>query len=103
MLSIVIPTSNAEDTIGELLESIKAQDFHDDYEVIIIDNGSKDKTEEIVKIMNILPINYFRYEKRLGVTNSKNARINESSGEFILFVDQDVTLPPGTYSNCLLY
>ena len=49
MLSIVIPTSNAEDTIGELLESIRAQDFHDDYEVIIIDNGSKDKTEEIVK------------------------------------------------------
>jgi len=49
VLSIVIPTSNAEDTIGELLESIKAQDFHDDYEVIIIDNGSKDKTEEIVK------------------------------------------------------
>jgi glycosyltransferase involved in cell wall biosynthesis len=49
MLSIVIPTSNAEDTIGELLESIRAQDFHDDYEVTIIDNGSKDKAEEIVK------------------------------------------------------
>jgi len=49
MLSIVIPTSNTEGTIGELLESIRAQDFHEDYEVIIIDNGSKDKTEEIIK------------------------------------------------------
>jgi len=49
VLSIVIPASNAEDTIGELLESIKAQDFQDDYEVIVIDNDSKDKTKEIVK------------------------------------------------------
>jgi Predicted glycosyltransferases len=97
MLSIVVPASNAEGTIGELLESIKAQDFHDDYEVIIVDNGSKDKTEEIVKkYTNVLPIKYFKNDKQLGVANSKNAGINKASGEFILFLDQDVTLPPGT-------
>jgi len=97
VLSIVIPASNAEGTIGELLESIRAQDFHDDYEVIIIDNGSKDKTEEIVKkYINTLPIKYFKYEKSLGVANSKNAGINKASGEFILFLDHDITLPPGT-------
>ncbi|MUN28484.1 glycosyltransferase family 2 protein [Sulfuracidifex metallicus] len=97
MLSIVIPTSNAEDTIGELLESIKAQDFHDDYEIIIIDNGSKDKTEEIIKkYMNLLSIKYYKYKESLGVANSKNAAIDKASGEFILFLDHDVTLPPRT-------
>jgi len=86
VLSIVIPTSNAEGTIGELQESIKAQDFHDDYEVIIIDNGSKDNTEEIVKrYKNILPLKYFKYGEQLGIANSKNAGINKASGEFILF------------------
>jgi len=92
----VIPASNAEDTIGELLESVKAQDFHDDYEVIIIDNGSKDKTEEIVKNLNYLLIRYYKYEEKLGVANSKNTGINKASGEFILFLDHDITLPPGT-------
>jgi Glycosyl transferase family 2. len=45
--------------------------------------------------MNILPIKYFKYEEKLGVANSKNAGINKASREFILFLDQDVTLPPG--------
>jgi len=73
VLSIVIPASNAEDTIGELLESIKAQDFHDDYEVIIIDNGSKDKTEEIVKkYMDHLPIRYYKYKEKLGHAGAIN-------------------------------
>ncbi len=97
VLSIVIPASNAEDTIGALLESIKAQDFHDDYEVIIVDNGSRDKTEEIVKrYTNVLPLKYLKYCEQLGVANSKNVGINKASGEYILFLDQDVTLPPGT-------
>ena len=93
MLSIVIPTSNAEDTIGELLESIKAQDFHDDYEVIIIDNGSKDKTEEIVKkYIDHLPIRYYKYEEKLGHAGAINEGISKAKGEYILILHDDLVL-----------
>jgi glycosyltransferase involved in cell wall biosynthesis len=91
MLSIVIPASNAEDTIGELLESIKAQDFHDDYEVIIIDNGSKDKTEEIVKkYIDHLPIRYYKYEEKLGHAGAINEGISKAKGEYILILNANI-------------
>ena len=93
MLSIVIPTSNAEGTIGELLESIVAQDFRGDYEVIIIDNGSTDNTERIVrKYMRVLPIRYFKYGEKLGHAGAINEGITKAKGEFILVLHDDLVL-----------
>ena len=48
MLSIIIPTYNEEKHIGRLLDSIFSNDYKNKFEIIIVDDGSKDRTVEIV-------------------------------------------------------
>jgi rhamnosyltransferase len=76
MISIIIRTKNEEKWIGQCIESIKKQDFQD-FEIIIIDNLSKDNTIKIIKRKNIkklkiIKINNFRPGKaiNLGIENS---------------------------------
>jgi GT2 family glycosyltransferase len=94
IVSIVIPTSNAEDTIENVLNSILSQDYKE-YEVIIIDNGSKDRTEEIVKKIiekKKADIKYYKYEKQLGHAGAINEGIMKASGDLILILHDDVVL-----------
>jgi|SRR3989344_80993 len=85
-LSIVIPTYNNELTIGECLESIFMQDFpKKDFEVLIIDGGSSDKTLEISKKY---PVKIFENKKR----NEEAAKIlalKKIKGEIVCFIDSD--------------
>jgi len=87
MLSIIIPTLNEEKYLPFLLESIKEQDFSD-YEVIVADAGSKDKTLEIAR----------RYTCKItqgglpAVGRNKGAEI--AKGDLFLFLDADLILPP---------
>jgi glycosyltransferase involved in cell wall biosynthesis len=48
--SIIIPVYNRPNEIDELLESLTKQDFSDDFEVLIVEDGSTDKSEHIVEI-----------------------------------------------------
>lgn len=84
-LSIVIPTKNEEKFLPKLLESIKKQTFTD-YEIIVSDNGSKDKTKEIAKnfgckmIKGGLP----------GMARNNGAKV--ATGTILLFLDSDTEL-----------
>lgn len=86
MLSIIIPALNEEKFIPLLLESIKKQDFQD-YEIIVADAGSKDKTVEISKnynaaiVMGGLP------------AKGRNEGAKIARGDLFLFLDADVILP----------
>lgn len=86
MLSIVIPTLNEEDYLPLLLESIKKQDLKD-YEIIIADAASKDKTVEIARhygckiVPGGLP------------AKARNSGAAAAKGEILLFLDADVVLP----------
>lgn len=88
MLSIVIPTLNEENYLPLLLESIKQQDFNEEYEIIVADNNSKDKTAKIAKEYGCKVISGGLPPKG----RNEGARI--AKGELILFSDADVTLPP---------
>ncbi|BCU69048.1 glycosyltransferase family 2 protein [Stygiolobus caldivivus] len=93
-VSIIIPTSNAEDTIEKVLNSIISQDFKE-FEIIIIDNGSEDKTEEIVKKFseqNKANIKYFKYEHKLGHAGAINEGISKASGDLVLILHDDLVL-----------
>jgi len=85
-LSIIIPTLNEEKYLPNLLYSIKKQSF-DDYEIIIADNNSKDKTISIAK--------KFRCKIVKGGFPSKarNSGAKYAKGYYLLFLDADVILP----------
>jgi len=90
-LSIVIPAHNAEKTIGPLLESIFKQDFKD-FEVLVVDDASSDKTPEIAKRYKV---RYFRLDKNSGPARGRNVGAREALAERIVFFDSDVALKEG--------
>jgi glycosyltransferase involved in cell wall biosynthesis len=83
-VSVVIPTYNRAHLIGETIQSVLDQTFHD-FEVIVIDDGSTDNTHEIV---SKFPVEYFRQENR-GPAAARNTGIKLSCGEYIAFLDSD--------------
>lgn len=87
--SVIVPAYNSELYIGELLESIINQTFLD-YEVIIVDDGSMDKTNNIVKKYIKEHINFHLIESvNKGVSSARNIGIENASGEYIVFADAD--------------
>jgi glycosyltransferase involved in cell wall biosynthesis len=88
MLSIIVPTLNEEKYLPSLLESIFRQDFKD-FEIIVSDAGSKDKTLEIAKKYNCKTV-------RGGLPGKgKNEGAKIAKGNFLLFLDADVIIPDG--------
>jgi len=91
-LSIIIPAYNAARTIESCLDSIVSQSF-DNYEVMVIDDGSDDETLSVCKKMadkhkQIIPL----HQSRAGVSMARNLGLEHASGEYIMFVDADDTL-----------
>ncbi len=95
MLSIIIPTLNEEKYLPLLLESIKKQDFKD-YEVIVADAGSKDKTLEIAKKYNCRIVSGGLPAK------GRNEGAKIAKGNVFLFLDAEAILPQGFIKKALL-
>lgn len=89
LVSIVIPTLNSEKTLQKCLTSIRDQ-IYENYEVIVVDAGSKDKTTEIASKFNVKIIN----SDTPSMTKQTNKGIINSRGDYIYRVDSDVILPP---------
>ena len=87
MISIIITAYNAEKTIERCLNSILENEYND-YEIILVNDGSKDKTEKIVELFATDKIKYFS-KKNTGVADSGNYGIEKAKGEYITFVDSD--------------
>ena len=86
MVSIIMPAYNAEKTIKASIDSVRAQTY-EDWELIIIDDASKDKTAE--SIPSDPRIKIFKNDKNMGVSNSRNRGISLASGDFLAFLDSD--------------
>lgn len=85
-ISIVIPTFNRISLLKRALESIYKQS-NSNYEVIVIDDGSTDKTAEM--IAEFFPkVRYF-YQANRGVSAARNMGIEQSKGEWLAFLDSD--------------
>ncbi len=87
MVSVVVPAYNAEKTIESALNSILEQTFQD-FEVIVVDDGSKDGTPRVVREMEDSRIRLFEQENQ-GAAVARNRGIEESRGELIAFLDDD--------------
>ena len=86
--SIVIPTYNQANFLKKALNSILAQSYKN-YEIIIVDNYSKDNTAKIVSNFKNKKIRYFK-KKNFGViAKSRNLGIKKAKGKWIAFLDSD--------------
>lgn len=87
-ISVVIPAYNEEKFIGKTLRSLKEQDFKD-FELIVVDNNSTDKTAIIAKRSGAKVI----FEPRQGVGYARQAGFLVAGGEIIATTDADTILP----------
>lgn len=89
LVSIIVPAYNAETTLKESIESLINQTYHN-IEIIIIDDGSHDKTYEIALELSNKDqrVKVFKIENN-GVSNARNMGITYCSGKYIAFMDSD--------------
>ena len=94
MISVIVPVYNTEKFLDKCIESISKQTF-DDFEIILVDDGSTDKSGQIcdtwahkdnrVKVI---------HKQNAGVSAARNNGIAAAKGEYIAFVDSDDTVSP---------
>jgi glycosyltransferase involved in cell wall biosynthesis len=89
-VSIIIPSFNSAEHLPKALNSIITQGYQD-FEIIIVDDGSIDATPEIVDTYNKLSQNKIRYfyQNNQGPGAARNRGITEARGEYIAFLDAD--------------
>lgn len=87
--SLIIPVFNSEKTVARCIESIVSQDF-DDYEILLINDGSTDKSDALCKEFSekYRTVKYFKKENG-GVSSARNLGLEKASGKYVLFVDSD--------------
>lgn len=90
LVSVIMPCFNCEKTVAASIESILNQTYQN-IEILIIDDGSKDNTYEILKKFQSKHknIRLFKNQDNLGLTKSLNILIEESKGEYIARQDSD--------------
>ncbi len=101
LLSIVIPVYNLENYIEDCLNSLVEQ-ITENVEIIIINDGSIDKSEIICqKYCSKYPYIKYIYQQNAGVSNARNNGLNLAKGKYIQFVDGDDCLLPNSIPNIL--
>jgi glycosyltransferase involved in cell wall biosynthesis len=88
IFSVIIPTFNRAHVIQRAVNSVLAQSFID-FELIVVDDGSKDGTENIVKQYNDDRIIYVKHPKNLGQNPALNTGLGKARGIYISFLDSD--------------
>jgi len=87
LISVIIPVYNGERTIRQTIESVLSQTFTD-FEIIVINDGSKDTTLEIVSSIQDSRLQVFSYPNA-GQAASRNKGFSHATGKFIAFLDAD--------------
>lgn len=82
--SIIVPVYNVEEYIDDCLRSIKNQTFKD-YEVIVVNDGTKDNSMDIVKKYDVEIIN----QENGGLSAARNTGVKKAKGDYLIFLDSD--------------
>jgi glycosyltransferase involved in cell wall biosynthesis len=92
LVSVVVPTSNRAAYLEVALASLAAQDLDGEYEVIVVDDGSTDRTGAVIEAAGARCI---RHEPPRGPNAARNAGIGAARADLVAMVDDDVWAPPG--------
>lgn len=87
LLSIIIPLYNKQNCILKTIDSVLSQDY-DDYEIIVVDDGSTDDSVKVVERVSDQRIHLFRKENG-GPSSARNYGIKKAQGKWVLFLDAD--------------
>jgi glycosyltransferase involved in cell wall biosynthesis len=101
-VSVLITVRNVEKYIAKCLTSLLAQTFND-FEIIVIDDVSNDKTREIIEKFKDKRIRYFRNKNWLGLSRSRNECLKQATGTYVFFTDGDCTISRNWIAEGLRY
>lgn len=91
--SIVVPVYNRPEEVRELLQSLTQQDFEKDFEVVIVEDGSSESSEDIVETFKGgLQISYY-FKENSGPGDSRNFGMQKAKGNYFIILDSDCILP----------
>lgn len=97
-VTVIVCTYNRCDSLIKALRSIASSVLPDavQWEVLVVDNNSRDQTRTVVEEISCLYPGRFRYlfEPRQGLSNARNAGIRAAGGQTVVFTDDDVTVDP---------
>src|SRR4051794_9639418 len=87
-ISVLMPAYNSGKYVGEAIQSILNQTYSN-FELFIIDDGSKDNTKEVISNFKDDRIKFFQNEENLGLIITRNKLIQLATSPFIAFLDSD--------------
>ena len=93
-VSIIVPVFNGEKYINKCTSVINHQTFDKNFEVIMVDDGSTDKSFELIKKTSLRNLKYYQNKENSGVSFTRNVGIEKSRGEYIYFMDVDDDIDP---------
>lgn len=89
-LSIIIPYYNGEQWVGKCLESLLKQDLRaDEYEIIVVDDGSTHSIETLMKYVNDYPHIHYLHQKNQKHAAARNYGLTIAQGDYVFFCDCD--------------
>lgn len=96
LVSIIMPTRNRAHVISEQLEAFAAQTYDGAWELLVVDNGSTDRTAEVVEsFTDRIPVRLVPAFERAGIAYARNTGAANARGDYLLFVDDDDHVLPG--------
>lgn len=87
-VSIILPTYNRQNTVGKAIESVLKQTYPY-FELLVIDDGSTDQTEELVCALEDERVKYYKLEQNGGQSKARNYGMKEAQYSYIAFEDSD--------------
>ena len=87
-VSIILPTYNRASYILEAIDSVRNQTYTN-WELIVVDDGSKDNTAELVTQVPDERVKLYKTAARLGITGTRNEGLRKVNGDYIAFIDSD--------------
>ena len=91
--SFIIPIYNRPDELDELLQSLTAQQYNDDFEVVVVDDGSPQPLEAICLRYPLMNISYYR-KANTGPGDSRNYGMQRAKHDYFIILDSDCIVPP---------
>lgn len=103
-ISVIVPVYNTEKYLEKCISSIIKQQV-DDYEVIFVNDGSTDNSEEILKKYENINLKKFRYyyKENGGLSDARNFGVKQATGDYICFIDSDDYIDENLFENLEKY
>jgi len=93
LFSLIIPVFNRPDEVDELLESLSQQDFNENFEVVIVEDGSTLRCDDVVqKYAEKLHLTYY-FKENSGPGSSRNYGMEKAKGDYFIIFDSDCIIP----------